>query len=69
MKLPLIASSPKIAGLAFIAASVVVPNLNAMMQTTYGDIQCTSATYGGQNCQACYVYTPYGWVLSGASWS
>ena len=68
MKLPLISSSPKIAGLALIAASVA-PNLNAMVETHYGDIQCTSATYGGQNCSACYVYTPYGWVLSGASWS
>jgi hypothetical protein len=66
----MIASSPKVAGLALIAAAAVLsPNPGTAMQTYYGDVQCTYATYGGQNCTACYTYTMFGWVSSGASWS
>ncbi len=32
-------------------------------------IECTGAYYGNQYCVACYVYTAYGWVLSGVTWS
>jgi hypothetical protein len=32
-------------------------------------IECTGAYYGKQYCVACYVWTAYGWVLSGVTWS
>ncbi len=32
-------------------------------------VECTGAWYGNQYCVACYVWTAYGWVLSGVTWS
>jgi hypothetical protein len=67
MKLPEIASAAAITTVALVATAVAPPSAEA--QCGYGCIQCTSAWYGSSYCEACYVYTPEGWVLSGASWS
>lgn len=67
MKLAEIASAAAITTVVLVATAVLPTTAEA--QCGYGCVGCTSATYGSSYCEACYTYTPEGWVFSGASWS
>lgn len=50
--------------LVVVALAVATITLPVGAQT-----ECTTAQYGNQLCEACWVYTLYGWVFSGVTWT